>query len=123
MDQQQLTAYHGEKSSLTPYAAAIGTEQLVTTVDVMYAPTLGPQHPMRNPHQASYGISKIEYTNVADWSFDEQFNSFQSTGRAVDMSTNAAINSLHQEPKRAKTSGKLLVTFKILHDKHDFHSS
>ena len=105
MDQQQLTAYHGEKNSLTPYITNVGTDQLVTTVDVMYAPTLGPDHPMRNPNQASYGISKIEYTNVADWSFDEQYNSFQASGRAVDMSTNAIIGGLHQEPKRVKTSG------------------
>ena len=107
MDQQQLVAFHGEKSSMTPYASGSLTNQLVTTVDVMYAPILGPDHPMRNPNQASCGISKIQYTSVADWSFDEQYNSFQSSGRAIDISNNSMISSLHPEPKRAKSSGKL----------------
>ena len=109
MDQQQLVAFHGEKSSLTPYASGSLSNQLVTQVDVMYAPTLGPEHPMRNPNQSSCGISKIQYTTVADWSFDEQYNSFQSSGRAVDISSNSIINSLHPEPKRAKSAGTMSV--------------
>jgi hypothetical protein len=75
------------------------------SVAVMYAPTLGPEHPMKKPNQASCGISKIQYTEVADWSFDEQFNAFQSTGRAINISDNSRISSLHQEPDRIKAPG------------------
>ena len=75
------------------------------SVAVMYAPTLGPEHPMKKPNQSSYGITKIQYTEVADWSFDEQFNAFQSTGRAVNISDNSIISGLHQEPERTKAPG------------------
>jgi hypothetical protein len=96
MYNQQIVAFKASEKSDEPVS---------NTVSVMYAPTLGPEHPMKKPNQSSYGISKIQYTEVADWSFDEQFNSFQSSGRAIDISDNSVINGLHQEPKRPKTSG------------------
>jgi hypothetical protein len=89
MYNQQIVAFKASEKSDEPVS---------NTVSV-------PEHPMKKPNQSSYGISKIQYTEVADWSFDEQFNSFQSSGRAIDISDNSVINGLHQEPKRPKTSG------------------
>lgn len=79
------------------------------TAAVMYAPTLGPEHPMRKNNQSDFGISKIQFTEVADWNFDEQFNSFQSSGSAIDIYDNSVINGLHREPRRGKLPGKLAL--------------
>jgi hypothetical protein len=71
--------------------------------EVMYAPALGPQHPMKRQDQNSYGIQNMEFTHIGDNSFKDEQYSFQTYGRANDISSNKMLEGNFQEPARPKT--------------------
>jgi hypothetical protein len=74
--------------------------------ELMYAPIAGPHHPRKKPSDSAFGISKIEYTSVADYTFREQHNSFAASGHALDCTTGAVLGTAAPGPARSNKGGK-----------------
>ena len=73
-------------------------------ISEMYAPIAGPHHPKKNPNNAGFGLSKIEFTSVNDYTFREQHNSFAASGHALDCTTGAVMGV--PVPARAASKAK-----------------
>jgi hypothetical protein len=62
---------------------------------VVLAPHNGPAHPFRSNAPANgakqAGMGKIEETNIESWTFDEQYQTFQRSGFAIDSETNDVL--------------------------------
>ena len=103
-------------SSMNPFhrnkKAAVDTS-LNLPADLMYAPIAGPHHPRKDPNNSAFGISKIEYTSVANYTFREQHNSFAASGHALDCTTGAVLGTAAPAPARSNRGGKNTV---ISHD-------
>ena len=70
------------------------------TIDVVLAPVQGPSHPFKARSHGSEisrpGVGATEATNVEDWAFDKQYQSFQRSGFAVDCSSNEVLGDYHE---------------------------
>ena len=89
----------------------------------MYAPIAGPHHPKKNPNNAGFGISKIEFTSVNDYTFREQHNSFAANGHAIDCSTGAVMGVPAPSRAASKTKGgksQKKNEWMLLHQFHSF---
>ena len=68
--------------------------------DIVLAPIHGPAHPFRfnagAPGAKLSGMGHIEETLVEDYAFDEQYQTYQRSGYAVNMSTNQIIGDYNQ---------------------------
>ena len=68
--------------------------------EVVLAPLHGPAHPFKfnapAPGAKLAGMGHIEETNLEAWTFDEQFQTYQRSGYAVDSSTNAIIGDIQK---------------------------
>ena len=70
------------------------------TADIILAPINGPAHPFKfnacKPGGKLAGMGHIEVTNMEDWAFDDQFQTYQRSGYAVDSTTNAIIGDIKE---------------------------
>lgn len=68
------------------------------TADVLLAPVQGPLNPFKfNPGSQGgkqSGMGSIEDTAVENYAFDEQYQTYQRSGFAVDLSTNQILGSV-----------------------------
>jgi pre-mRNA-processing factor 17 len=68
------------------------------TADVMLAPVEGPANPFKfnavAPGAKQAGMGIIEDTVVEDFTFDEQYQTYQRSGFAMDLSTNAVLGNV-----------------------------
>lgn len=67
---------------------------------VVTAPQNGPAHPFRFNAPANgakqAGMGHIENTNIESWTFDEQYQTFQRSGFAIDSETNAVLGDYEE---------------------------
>lgn len=70
-------------------------EAMNSTIDVMHAPVQGPANPFRSsgviPGIRVSGMGQISAASLSDYTFQEQFTSFQRYGFAIDASTNEVL--------------------------------
>jgi pre-mRNA-processing factor 17 len=68
--------------------------------DVFLAPVNGPAHPFKfnvaplGSKQA--GMGTIEETSIEKWTFDEQYQTYQRSGYAMDVCTNEILGDINQ---------------------------
>lgn len=68
-------------------------------VDIVLAPESGPHNPFKrssNTASTSVGLGTIEATNVEDWSFDEQYQTFQKSGYAIDVDNRGIVGDYQE---------------------------
>ena len=69
------------------------------TADVLMAPVQGPTNPFKFNHTGpgkAAGMGSIEDTVVENYAFDEQYQTYQRSGFAVDISTNQILGSVDE---------------------------
>ena len=70
------------------------------TADILLAPVSGPANPFRFNVAAAgarqAGMGTIEDTVIEDWTFDEQYQTYQRSGFALDVSTNQIIGDINE---------------------------
>lgn len=69
------------------------------TADILMAPIQGPMNPFKfnvsGPGKKA-GMGSIEDTVVDNYAFDEQYQTYQRSGFAVDISTNQVLGSIDE---------------------------
>jgi pre-mRNA-processing factor 17 len=66
-------------------------------INIVLAPQQGPAHPFRfnaptpGLGRKQAGMGHVENTNMEAWTFDEQYQTFQRSGYAIDSETNAIL--------------------------------
>lgn len=70
-------------------------------IDIVLAPMSGPVNPFKfNPTMAGaakrIGMGAIEEMNMEDWSFNEQYQTYQKSGYAIDATSNAVLGDVNQ---------------------------
>jgi hypothetical protein len=91
---------------IVPVSSAVSNTQLIKhdqlelrnnpRANVVLAPQNGPAHPFRfnvtaNGSKQQAGMGQIEETNIESWTFDEQYQTFQRSGFAIDSETNVVL--------------------------------
>jgi hypothetical protein len=85
-----LTVHNANKISKLSAAIDMKTNMLVVNsrVDVVLAPINGPANPFKLNAGAAgtqrSGVGSVEATNIEDWCFNEQYQTYQKSGYAVD---------------------------------------
>lgn len=97
---QQVLTVHGNNAILN------------STVDLMYAPFVGPANPFRThgavPGVRVAGMGRITESSINDYTFHEQFNSYERNGFAIDSTTNEVLGDYNaylasqQRPVKSK---------------------
>jgi hypothetical protein len=98
------------------------------TADIVLAQSEGPAHPFRfnvaAPGAKQVGMGQIEDAAIEDWTFNDQYQTYQRSGFAIDASSNAILGDygayLATNGDTAQTArGKFYsLTSVILHSHH-----
>ena len=71
--------------------------------NVVLAPQHGPAHPYRFNAPVGgtkqVGMGRIEETNMESWTFDDQYQTFQRSGFAIDSETNVVLGDYEEYVK------------------------
>lgn len=87
--------------------------------EVILAPIQGPAHPFKFNAQAPgaklAGMGHIEETLMEDWTFNEQYQTYQRSGYALDVSSNAILGDVNGY---FASNGDTAQTVKVKRDKN-----
>ena len=81
-------------TAVTKYERNIGTVSLLENrpLDSSIGPEHGPAHPFKFRNGCLLGsFGNIETTAMEDWAFNQQYQTYQKSGYAIDSSTNSVI--------------------------------
>lgn len=84
------------------HASLYGQTQVMTNpkADVFLAQSYGPAHPFKfnvAPQGTKQsGMGTIEETSIENWTFNEQYQTYQRSGYAVDISTNEILGDVNE---------------------------